>query len=44
MAIHLDDTSLAARLLSEADQIPLSAADRAALADDLLRAEDLRDN
>ncbi|MCP3760754.1 VOC family protein [Streptomyces sp. TBY4] len=43
MAAHLDDTPLAARLLSEADQIPLSASDRASLADDLLRAEDLRD-
>ncbi|MFF3213757.1 bleomycin resistance protein [Streptomyces sp. NPDC002886] len=44
MAIHLDDTPLAARLLSEADQIPLPAPDRTSLADDLLRAEDLRDN
>ncbi|MFB6524195.1 bleomycin resistance protein [Streptomyces sp. NPDC056401] len=42
MAVHLDDGPLAARLLSEADRIPLSASDRASLADDLLRAEDLR--
>lgn len=43
MAVHLDDTPLAARLLAEADQIPLTPTDRTDLSDDLLRAEDLRD-
>lgn len=42
MAVHLDDTPRAARLLAEADQIPLTPTDRASLSDDLLRAEDLR--